>query len=366
MIALGQVTASVISSQWIFLLPGLVFVYFAFTWLKNGRDPKPDVNMTQYTPPDGLSPVAARYILTGGSDHKSLAAVLTSLAIKQIIRIEAQQDSYRLSRQHQVKPAALDAEEAIILDLLFVPTGNSKDLTDPQARPSADPRTNPEVAYIRPENSTRNSALVMSIQGSLRKRLADVYFHQNAGWTLTGALISTVGALLIARNTESRGPLIFLTFWFLTFSLIVGFVLIDTVLPALRDAAAGRLALRNLVPTGLGMLLFTAIPGFVLYKIGQLSSWKFTYMLLALLFVNLGWGSLMPSLTEQGRRTLNQILGYKQFLETVERDRLDALNPPNAAPQVLDESLAYAIALDVKEAWGDQLGNAFFASTRSR
>jgi Predicted membrane protein (DUF2207) C-terminal domain len=362
----GGLSGVVIGSPWIFLFPGAVFLYFAAAWLKVGRDPTPGVDVTQYAPPDGLSPAAVRFIVTGGSDHKSLAAVLASLASKQAISIDPQQNCYRITRQDSTGMRPLAPEEANLLDLLFVPTGNSKDLSDPKAQPAADPRNTPEVAYLRPENTTRNSALVMAIQGSLSKRLGGVYFRWNVGWTLIGVVISVSGALAVAASTASREGVVFLTLWFLLFGLVVGLVFITNVIPALRDAAAGRLAFRSMVSTLLGLVIFTAMPGFVAYKIGEASNWMFVAMLIALLLTNLGWGSVMPSMTERGRLALEQIRGFQYFLEAVEQDRMEVLNHPNSTPQLLNESLAYAIALDVKEAWGDHLCNTFFATTRSR
>jgi hypothetical protein len=45
---------------------------------------------------------------------------------------------------------------------------------------------------------------------------------------------------------------------------------------------------------------------------------------------------------------------------------LDKLNSAEEAPQVLDEHLPYAIALEVREAWGDHLARTFLATTVMR
>jgi hypothetical protein len=54
------------------------------------------------------------------------------------------------------------------------------------------------------------------------------------------------------------------------------------------------------------------------------------------------------------------------FLEKVEKDRLDKLNGAGEAPEMLDEHLSYAIALEIKEAWGDRLALTFMAATVMR
>ena len=54
------------------------------------------------------------------------------------------------------------------------------------------------------------------------------------------------------------------------------------------------------------------------------------------------------------------------FLGEVEQDRMPRLNAAGEAPKAATEFLPYAIALEVREAWGDHLAEAFFATTTRR
>jgi Predicted membrane protein (DUF2207) len=89
-------------------------------------------------------------------------------------------------------------------------------------------------------------------------------------------------------------------------------------------------------------------------------------MIVALLAVNLGWAPFLKRTTREGRRILNEIAGFRLFLEKVEQDRLDKLNPADEILQTREKYLAYAIALELKEAWGDHLTQVFFATTTTR
>jgi hypothetical protein len=89
-------------------------------------------------------------------------------------------------------------------------------------------------------------------------------------------------------------------------------------------------------------------------------------MVPALIGVNLIWGPQLKRRTEQGRKILDDLAGFRLFLEKVEKDRLDKLNAAGEAPETLDEHLAYAIALEVREAWGDHLAQTFMATTVMR
>jgi hypothetical protein len=80
------------------------------------------------------------------------------------------------------------------------------------------------------------------------------------------------------------------------------------------------------------------------------------------LLINLGWGPRLKRKTRLGREVTDQIAGFRQFLEKVDQDRLNRLNPEANATKDLDLFLPYAIALEVKETWGDKLSQTFFAS----
>jgi hypothetical protein len=86
-------------------------------------------------------------------------------------------------------------------------------------------------------------------------------------------------------------------------------------------------------------------------------------MLVAFLLINLGWGPRLKRKSALGRQVSDQIAGFRQFLEKVDQDKLDRLNPAGSAQEDLDRFLPYAIALEVKEAWGDHLSQTFLAST---
>jgi hypothetical protein len=61
--------------------------------------------------------------------------------------------------------------------------------------------------------------------------------------------------------------------------------------------------------------------------------------------------------TEEGKKMKEQIEGFRAFLLTVEQDQLDRMNKPKQEIEYAGH-LSYAVALEVKEAWGDYLSNA--------
>ena len=61
--------------------------------------------------------------------------------------------------------------------------------------------------------------------------------------------------------------------------------------------------------------------------------------------------SWLQAPSREGRRVMDQIDGFKQYLSVAEEDRIRQLNPPEKTPELFERFLPYAIALDVENAW---------------
>jgi hypothetical protein len=118
-----------------------------------------------------------------------------------------------------------------------------------------------------------------------------------------------------------------------------------------------------LLPATAAIAVFGGAIALLLKNLASGVSLSFSLMLVAFLLINLGWGPRLKRKSPLGREVSDQIAGFRQFLQKVDQDRLNRLNPEVNTPQDLDRFLPYAIALEVKEAWGDQLSQAFFASS---
>jgi uncharacterized membrane protein len=64
--------------------------------------------------------------------------------------------------------------------------------------------------------------------------------------------------------------------------------------------------------------------------------------------------SWMKAHTVAGRKIVDQIEGFRQYLGVAEEARLDALNPPDKTPELFERFLPYAVALDVENHWAQR------------
>jgi hypothetical protein len=68
---------------------------------------------------------------------------------------------------------------------------------------------------------------------------------------------------------------------------------------------------------------------------------------------------IMRAPTSRGLMVLQQLAGFREFLVRVEQDRLDRVNTPEQRAELMNRFLPYAIAVNVREGWGDKMASAF-------
>jgi hypothetical protein len=335
--------------RWLLAAPVALLLYYLIAWIKLGPEPALGSVPVRYTPPEGLSPAAVRYIRTTGTDARTMAAVIAQLAARRCMEIELQNSNYKLT-QLKTEPSVVSAlapEEARVLEMLFE---DGKEI------------------ILHPNKGDELNKYSLAIEGQLQKRLDGVYFTRHAGYIVLGMLASLMAAMsmaLTANGKDTSGAL-FLTWWFFFCGTTLGAIVVFSVLPSCKLAMRGMGGGRQLL-IGLGVLAaFGSVFVVLLKKMSQDISPAYAVMLVALVAINVGWIPALKRMTARGRQAVAEIEGFRTFLEKVEQDPMQRLNRKDETPNAAAEFLPYAIALEVKESWGDHLAEAFFATTTSR
>ncbi len=63
---------------------------------------------------------------------------------------------------------------------------------------------------------------------------------------------------------------------------------------------------------------------------------------------------IMKRPTMRGRRVLDAMLGFEDYLEVAEKDEMNLRNPPEKTPQLFEAYLPYALALGVDQEWAER------------
>jgi hypothetical protein len=327
-----------------FSLVLLLMAYYYIVWLAVGREPKLGIVNVCYDPPKGMSPAEARFALIGGTDRKTTAAVLAHMASEKIVRIVPIGEEYDITRLVDAAPEDIPTEEQRAFEVLF-----PRDAANPQG----------PTRRVNPKDATLMIQFSSQIYEALDKRLRGKYFRRNLGWSVLGFLFSVLYALALLNRYSSSGTA-FLVFWFFLFTGGFGVMVATNLVPLFKDWMRGELSAWNAARSFLGLPVFMAPVLFVIYLIAAKTSWAYGEMIGIALTMNIVWGVLLKSTSAEGMEVKRQLAGFKEYLVSVERDRLDKLNDPSRSPVLTDEFFAYAIALDVKEGWGDRLENSLF------
>jgi uncharacterized membrane protein YgcG len=71
------------------------------------------------------------------------------------------------------------------------------------------------------------------------------------------------------------------------------------------------------------------------------------------------FGSTLKSYTQEGRKLVDEVAGFKMYLSVTEKDRMNLLNPPDRSPEIFEKYLPFALALDVEQRWSEQFASVF-------
>ena len=324
------------ASPMVALLGVLALIIFYMTaWWHHGRDPKRGTIIPLFAAPAGLSPEAVRYIHRMSYDRKAFAAALINMAVKGFLTISESHGTYTLTRTGKsAADCGLSGSEIAMGDALFDSPTDSIEL--------------------KQTNHSDIQRAITALQNSLKAECERHYFFTNSGWFMGGIgilVLTGIGAALLADNS---GPaiaiMIFLSVWsaasaFLLHQAWTNWVAVFSG-PGHRIANFFGAVVATIfaVPFAGGMVV-----GF--FAFGQsMSPWAAGALVaggvLAYVFYH-----LLKAPTALGAQTLDQIDGFKMFLETAEKDRLEMLHPPKVTPAVFEKFLPYAIALDCENQW---------------
>jgi Predicted membrane protein (DUF2207) len=369
--------------------PALLLAFYVICWLVAGRDPKIENVAPRYEPPAGVSPGVARYILTGGSDGTTLAAVLTGLAAKGVVSIQPQSGNYAIQLLNS--SATVLPDEASVIRTLFN--------TEQTVQPYADSRSaivgNPDrqkpgsfaganmpspaqpirggsseqaagtacavglapasssMAVVNPQAGAEIKAHIDALQDAFRKNLQGVYFRQNFIIAGLGMAATLVWGLSVAATLEESSSM-FITFWLFFFTSVASLVIGSVWTSKPAHSSMKQRITRAVLP-----ILFFGFPGAIIYGAALPSAHGFVLALLLSVVFNSIFFVIMRAPTSRGLMVLQQLAGFREFLVRVEQDRLDRVNTPEQRAELMNRFLPYAIAMNVREGWGDKMASAF-------
>jgi uncharacterized membrane protein YgcG len=212
-----------------------------------------------------------------------------------------------------------------------------------------------EIAIAASEAAALSYA-VSSLKSDLGKAEKQKLFRTNGLWMVPGVLLSlaTLAGIVLGVDAEKQSAAGVSALWLGIWSIaVVG--MIGQAAKAWRAGRRGTAAGRpGASGTIVGAVLFTLVELGALGVFVWATSVAVASIVAVLVAINVVFHFLLRAMTPEGRKLLDQVEGFKQYLGAVHGDELQRLNPPDKTPALFERWLPYALALGVEQQWAQQ------------
>ena len=321
-----------------------MLLFYLWHWSRVGRDPRKGLIIAQFEGPDGLSPAALGYVSNQGwggsySAVNALTTALTSMAIKRAIVLKDNDKGAGFVLEPGPGGEPLSTGEKAVLEALFE-GGKSESLT------------------LGKGYQPRLAEAVTALSDTLEKEQRDACFRFNRGiwwWGVGAAFLGILATQLLGLDSDTDFELVAVALLFMfafgapgLFALVMG---VRRILARTFAADTWLFAIFGLVFGGVGLGAL-AIMGTV---VAPLNFW----LVLALLLVCVLFRSWLEAPTVHGRKLLDHIEGYREYLSLAESDSLAlAGGAPAMSIALYEHHLPYAMALGVEQQWSERFSKA--------
>jgi len=320
----------------------VVLTYFYSAWNAVGRDPKKGTIVPLFYPPKGFSPALAHYVHNFGwkkSGWTAFTAALISLATKGLVKLG------QPGGDTKVTVTSKEPDD--------LPSGELKLYTWFHAKGSV--VINKKVGASL---HVLQSEFVKTIEDENRR----YFFKRNTGYIILGLVISFLSLF---------GMLFLEVLDFMWLIIAVALAVVTAIFSGIISKTDSGFSLSK----GVGIFIFLAVFGnfftglvaaFEMFDLGSFFTGNVSENVTAfvreqpgaiaaisIVVINIGFGAIMRAPTMQGRKLMDELDGFKMYLETAEKERLNIRGEPDLTVERFEGILPYAIALGVEKPWSE-------------
>jgi uncharacterized membrane protein YgcG len=307
-----------------------VLAYFFFSWSAVGRDPQKGTIIPLFHPPKGVSPALLHYIGNMGFKQSGWMAFIASifnLGVKGLVQIDKNGGKTNINATSAKPEGNLPSGESALYSYIKTKGQVTIDKTD------------------GPELNRKRGELVTAIERENR----EVYFRNNVLYTVGGVVVA---ALLL-------GALVWLEVLDPVFLVVaaVGAVVIGVIFGVMfgsnKQGVGGKIMAGIWVVIVGFNLLGAGVDAFAGFRLnidtGLIAA-------ISILMIVIVFGILMRAPTVQGRKLMDQIEGFRMYLETAEKNRLNYVDKgePQMTITRFESILPFAMALGVEKPWSER------------
>lgn len=303
----------------------LVLAYNFLAWSRVGRDPEKGTIIPLFHPPKDFSPGLVHYVHNWGFDKSgwtAFTATIFELGVKGLVTIDNSGDNLRVTATGKKPDAPLLSGEQIVFDY-FAAEG---DVT-------VDKSTGLALQKKRGE-----------FVSAIEKENRSTWFKSNLGYAVLGYVLALalLGAMVLFDVLD---PL-----WLIG-SIIIGVVL-GLFGTSFSSITQGGIFTKLFAAFWVTVVAFN-IFGFALDSLTQMTVNTAAIAAISIVLITVVFAVLMRAPTIQGRKIMDQIDGFKMYLDTAEKERLNIAGEPPMTVDRFERILPYAIALGVEKPWSE-------------
>jgi uncharacterized membrane protein YgcG len=332
------------NASWFITLLGyplyfLVILISAGIWYRKGRDNRlfPTV---EFEPPEGMTPAEVGYVIDGRVDSKDVTSLIIYWAEKGYLSIEEEtsgalmfkREKLILTKLKDIDPAAKGYEKDLFQTLFQFGDGttvSTKDLVN---------------KFYRVVSLTK-SDITKSFTEDPERR---IYVKGTKRFTMLTSVLAALPIITILFQgfyvlMESPWPALLFSVPFSLFLLIQSF----TVGSVLTGQSGKASLVFSFIFGGFSLFFFAMMCVIE----GEVSMVKYGAAVLTTIATSI-FVALMSRRTPYGDRVLERTLGFKEFINSAEKDKLEALFESN--PSYFYDILPYAMVLGLSDKWSAQ------------
>jgi hypothetical protein len=321
----------------------VVFAYYAAMSIVFRWNSHRNIGVTKYEPPERISPGVAAYLIEGGRSERAFAAALISLAIKGYLEIQQEKDWVLLEKLKEPN-GTLPPEEAGILASLFSP-GRA-----PTYKFSGRDFGRVWYAYKEFDELLKETA-----HPELLSAHAGVWWWGIAASYVIMAV--AVSGLPIFEKGTQWASIAYLSVWIVVgcSCLVAALRVWPVTIRKLGSFLPGNSRPRRPLDMNDAIPFILIGPMFLGFSfLAYLSSLKFVVLVVTLIVMTSVFQHLLEAPTDAGRKVIAELNNFREFLACADADRDNRENERGHTPAVLEKYSAYAVALDVEHAWGEE------------
>ncbi|ODT79609.1 MAG: hypothetical protein ABS76_18680 [Pelagibacterium sp. SCN 64-44] len=303
----------------------LVLAYNFSAWNAVGRDPPKGTIIPLFHPPKGFSPPLVHYVHNWGFSNAgwtALTSAIFDLGVKGLVTIVNPDKTLSVKVTGKEPAEPLPEPERLLFDW-FSQKGS--------------------VTIDKGEGLEIGKRRVEFVQAIERENRL-TWFRNNTFFVVLGFLIAA--AILLAMVIFEV-----LEFEWLLVAAVVG-VILGAVVGFVRGLWRGRSILRFIPLVWIGVVGFNMMAGIADFATG-ISINAAAVAAASIVMITLIFAVLMRAPTVQGRKIMDQIDGFKLYLETAEKNRLNIVGEPPMSVERFERILPFAITLGVEKPWSE-------------